>query len=211
MLDETIKPCLDLIYSPRFTDVSDFERGCVLIVSLFSAAKRFIQRKRTLAALQHEERYHFAAVAYHVRQRERRADDQEYHGRLARFRLASMRRVCDQQRMFETGKGFWELHDIGSWAVRARDFQRNKSPEFFDMFQRVPISARFALYQRVRELRWQEERASAEAYCATLPDLSGPGALAEFGRWVEAKRPGPRERERWCSQLSSTRHFDFGA
>ena len=183
----------------------------MLIASLFYSAKHFIQRRREFAALERKERYHLAAMTYHVRQRERGIDDQQYHERLARFRLASLRAVCDEQRMLETGQGFWQLYDLDSWAAQARDFQREGSSQFSDLFHRVPIAARSALYERVRELRWAEERASAEAYCSSLPKLTREEALADFVKWVEASLPGPLERKLWCPQLSSGRHLDFGA
>ncbi len=183
----------------------------MLTVSLFHSAKRFFERRRTLTALRRQERYHFAAMTYHVRKGERDIDDRAYHENFARFRLASLRRVCDEQRMLKTGQGFWQLYDLDSWAAQARDFQREGSPQFSDLFHRVPITARSALYERVRELRWEEERASAEAYCSSLPKLTREEALADFVKWVEGSLPGPLERKRWCPQLSSGRHLDFGA
>jgi hypothetical protein len=147
-----------------------FEVG-VIVVSLFNLASRFLERRRKLAALRREDQQHSTAVDYHVLRDELNGSQQGPHYWRGRGELARLRRNCDEQRMLQTGKSFWELEDIDSWAIRMRNLERSGSTELCYMLERLPTSAIMPLQRRLTELRRAEERARDEDCLADLPGL----------------------------------------
>jgi hypothetical protein len=143
----------------------------VIVVSLFNLASRFLERRRKLAALRRLEQQHSTALDCRVFQEELHGSHEGPHYWLARAELARLRRIFDEQRMLQRGKGFWELEDIDSWAIRMRNLERSGSTELCYMWERLPTSAIIPLHRRMTELRRAEERVRAEACLADLPGL----------------------------------------
>lgn len=143
----------------------------MIVVSLFNLASRFLKRRRELAALRRQEQQHSTALNYHVVREELYGSHEGPHYWLARAELARLRRTCDEQRMLQTGKSFWQLEDIDSWAIRMRNLERSGSTELSYMWERLPTSAIIPLHKRMTELRRADERARDEACLADLPRL----------------------------------------
>jgi hypothetical protein len=131
----------------------------LLVARLFASARRFLQRDFQLHALLREGRQRLGAVYYHRYQDRLDGSPQSPHLLLGRFELARLHRTRDQQRMLQTGKGYWQLHDIEEMARHMRGLERDKSPELSLMWERIPSSAIPQLNQRMTELRRAEERA----------------------------------------------------
>jgi hypothetical protein len=161
-----------------------FEVG-VIVVSLFNLASRFLKRRRELAALRRQEQQHATALDRYVFQDELHGSHEGPHYWLARAELARLRRNCDEQRMLQTGKSFWQLEDIDSWAIRMRNLERSGSSDLIYMWERLPTSAISQLHKRMTELRRSEERARDQACLADLPGLRARLSLAPHLRCGE--------------------------
>jgi hypothetical protein len=144
----------------------------MIVASLFNLAKRFLERRRELATLRRQEQRHSIALDRHVFQEALHSSHEGPHYWLARTELSRLRRNCDEQRMLRTGKSFWELEDIDSWAIRMRNLERSGSTELCYMWERLPTSAIMPLHRRMTELRRADERVRDEACLADLPGLS---------------------------------------
>lgn len=154
----------------------------MLVVSLFASAGRFLQHRRQMNALLREEQRHLGAVDYHGYQERLDGSQQGPHFWCARAELARLRRTCDEQRMLQTGKRYWELYDIDKMAQYMRALEKDGSVELAYAWERIPTFAIPQLYQRMTELRRAEERTRDEAYLATTSGLTREEGLIGFVR-----------------------------
>lgn len=182
----------------------------MIIVSLFNLAKRVIERRRRLVELRRREQRHVAAIDFHAFQDDFDGRQQGPHYWRGRAEGAWMRRVCDEQRMLETGKGFWELYDIEDWARRMRTMERDRAIELVYMWERLPDSAIMPVHQRMIELRREEERIERDAYLTRQPRPTPEQALAEFHSLLQDINPLDRDHQRMFPPLSRARYPGYG-
>jgi hypothetical protein len=170
----------------------------VFIIQLYQAARRFLQRYDQVNALIQRERSCLESVAFHRAQYLLDANPENVHLVPTRFAIARFRRAHDELRMFDSGKDYWQLYDIDKMARRIRELDKKRSPDVALIWERIPSEAIPALYKRVTELRWAEERAAEKAWCDAHPRRSRQEELADFVRSVREanalaheQRPAP--------------------
>jgi hypothetical protein len=129
----------------------------LLVAYLFASARRLLQRDRQTIALLRQEQHHLDAVSYHRSQYLRDWAPQGSHFVLARFESARFRRTRDELSMLQSGKDYWQLHDIEKTARLMRQLEKDRSPELALMWERIPTDAIVALHKRMTELRREEE------------------------------------------------------
>jgi len=154
----------------------------VLIVSFLTWAQQMLRRQRQYDALAREALRRFHNVYYHRFQDRISGSSESPHYLLGRFELARLHRTRDEQHILQTGKNYWQLHDLETTAHRMRDLEKARSPELPLMWERIPTSAIPKLYERMTELRRAEERTRDQANIAALD--------AAYAAAVEANKRG---------------------
>jgi len=137
--------------------------GAKKIVQLFRRAKNFLkfrELREEERRFTHAHKWHLEQVAHFAEQND--SDGERIHSAHARFRQADVQRFRHEQQLLLTGKTFWQIHDLNTWAAKALQLQRIDDPSL--LFAQLPGDAIQQLVERMNEMRHDARKAHAEKY-----------------------------------------------